>query len=268
MQTKFVIKNGQLIPTEQAGVSVYSKALFFDFCVYSNIKVMAGKMFLPELEIEKLFESANVLGIEFKHNSEEVLAWARLLIQENDLKDALIRLLLVGQEQDREAELFMFAVGLTYYPDKYYKEGVKLITYHGERFMPQVKSKNLLMSYLAYNEAHKAGALDALLIDNDGNIREGTRSSFFVIKNNILITPPAKKVLGGLTKKIILEIAPKILTVREEDIALKNITKYDEYFISATTMKIMPVSWIDSARVSSGANEKTKQLMKLFKEKY
>jgi len=189
-------------------------------------------------------------------------------IQENDLKDSLIRLLLVGQDQENEAELFMFAVGLTYFPDKYYKEGVKLITYHGERFMPKVKSKNLLMSYLAYSEAHKAGAMDALLVDNDNNVREGTRSSFFVIKDNILITSPANKVLGGLTKKIILEIATKILIVREEDIALKNITKYDEYFISATTMKIMPVSWIDGARVSSGVGEKTKQLMKLFKEKY
>jgi branched-subunit amino acid aminotransferase/4-amino-4-deoxychorismate lyase len=266
MQTKFVIKNGQLILSTQAGISVYSKAMFFDFCVYSNIKVVGGKMFLPELEIIKLFESAGELGIEFDHSAEELLAWAQLLIKENKLVDALIRLLLIGQEQDRPAELFMFAVGLTFYPDKFYKEGVKLVTYRGERFMPSVKSKNLLMSYLAYNEAHKAGALDALLVDNDGNVREGTRSSFFVIKNNTLIMPPIHKVLGGLTKKIILVIATKILDIKEEDIPLSNIADYDEYFISATTMKVMPVSQINDIKVSGGVGEKTKELMKLFKQ--
>lgn len=266
MSAKYVIKNGQLIPKDQAYVSVYNKAMFFDFCVYSNIKVVGGKMFLPGLEIAKLFESAGVLGIEFKHGAEEVLAWARLLIKANELKDALIRLLLVGQEQDQPAELFMFAVGLTFYPDKFYKQGVKLITFKGERYFPTAKTKNLLMSYMAYQQAAKQGALDALLVDNDNNAREGTRSSFFVIKNNTLITPPAHKVLGGLTKKIVLEIAPKILEVREEDIPLSNIANYDEYFISSTAMKIMPVRQIDEIVVSEGAGEQTKQLMKLFKE--
>jgi branched-chain amino acid aminotransferase len=264
MEANFVIKNGGLIPKEDANISVYNKALFFDFCVYSNIKVIQGKMFLPKLEIEKLFESAQAIKLEHNYELDEVVGWADKLVKQNNLTDALIRILLVGAEQGSEPQLFMFAVGLTFYPDKFYRDGVKLITFKGERYFPTAKNKSLLMSYYAYQQAVEQNALDALLIDRDTNIREGTRSSFFVIKNNILIVPPKEKTLEGITKKIILDIAFKIMKVKEEDISLNELSEYDECFISATTMKIMPVSQIDEIGFEVGA--KTKELMKLFKE--
>ena len=263
MEAKLVIKNGELIPKEDANISVYSKALFFDFCVYSNIKVIQGKMFLPEFEIEKLFESAEKVGIKYEHSVEELLQWAEMLVKENNLQDALIRLLLVGEDVESEAQLFMFPVGLTFYPNKFYSEGVKLITFDGERYLPTAKTKNLLMSYDAYQEAISRNALDALLVDRDNNIREGTRSSFFVIKDNTLIIPPKEKTLEGITKKIILDIAPQIMKIKEANISLDKIFDYDECFISATTMKIMPVCQIDEIKFEVG--EKTKELMKLFK---
>jgi len=266
MNTKHAIKNGKLIPKEEANVSVYNKALFFDFTVYSNIKVVQGKMFLPELEVDKLFESAQAVGIECNFSKDEVVSWASNLVEADNLKDALIRILLVGQEQDSEAQLFLFPVGLTFYPDKFYKQGVKLITVSGERYFPTAKTKNLLMSYHAYQQAAKQNALDALLIDRDGNIREGTRSSFFVIKDGVLIVSPKEKTLEGITKKIILDIASKIMKVKEEDIPLSKTGDYDECFISATTMKIMPVIQIDDIMIGEGVGGWTGRLMGLFRE--
>lgn len=266
MEAKYVIKNGELIKREDANISVYNKALFFDLAVYSNIKVVGGKMFWSELEIEKLLESAGAIGIEYEAKQDELVKWAEKLVEKNDLRDALIRVLLIGSEVDSEPLLFMFPVGLTFYPKQYYKKGVKLITYKGERFFPTAKTKNLLMSYFAYQEAAKQEALDALLVDREGNVVEGTRSSFFVIKGNELIVPPASKTLEGVTKKIVLEIAPQILKVREADIPLTNITDYDEYFISATTMKIMPVREIDGQVAQEEVGEKTKDLQRLFDE--
>ncbi|PIT87528.1 MAG: hypothetical protein COU31_02520 [Candidatus Magasanikbacteria bacterium CG10_big_fil_rev_8_21_14_0_10_40_10] len=266
MQAEYIIKNGQLLDRAEGNISVYNKSLFFDFCVYSNIKVVNGRMFCADLEIDKLFESAEAIGMKTNFNSKEVMDWARQLIEKNNLKDALIRLLLVGPEQNTEAQLFLFAVGLTFYPDKFYKEGVKLISFSGERYFPTAKTTNLLMSYLAYREATKQEALDALLVDRQGNIREGTRSSFFVIKDNFLIMPPSGQTLPGLTKKIILEILPDDMRVKEENIPLADIEKYDDYFISATSMKIMPVSQIDGHVLTKGPSERLLTLMKLFKE--
>ena len=266
MEAKFVIKNGELIEKDKACISVYNKALFFDFSVYSNIKVIQGKMFLPELEIEKLFESAKIIGIEHNFTKQEIIEWARELIRENNLKDALIRVLLIGQEKETEPILFLFPVGLTFYPNKFYNKGVKLISFEGERLFPRAKTKDLLLGYIAYREAAKQGAIDALLIDRDKNIREGTRSSFFAIKDGTLIAPPKKKVLEGVTRKIILEIAKKIMNVKEEDIPLDKIKEYDECFITGTTLNVMPVKQINDIVLREDVGEKIKELQRLFKE--
>jgi branched-subunit amino acid aminotransferase/4-amino-4-deoxychorismate lyase len=268
MEAKFVIKNGELIEKDKACISVYNKALFFDFAVYSNIKVIQGKMFLPELEIEKLFESAKTIGIEHNLTKDKLIEWVRKLIKENNLKDALVRVLLIGPEKEKETEsiLFLFPVGLTFYPKKFYNKGIKLITFEGERLFPTSKTKDLLLGYIAYREAAKQGAIDALLIDRNKNIREGTRSSFFVIKNNTLIAPPKEKVLEGVTRKIILEITPKIMEVKEEDIPLEKIKEYDEHFITGTTLNVMPVRQINDIVLREEAGEKVKKLQKLFKE--
>jgi len=266
MEVKFVIKNGELIEKEKACISVYNKALFFDFAVYSNIKVVQRIMFVPELEIEKLFESANILGIKHDFTKEKILEWARRLIKENNLNDALIRVLLIGAEKESEPILFLFPVGLTFYPDEFYKKGVKLITYEGERLFPTSKTKDLLLGYIAYREAIKQEAIDALLIDRDKNIREGTRSSFFVIKNNTLITPPKQKVLEGATKKIILEIAQQIMKVKEEDIPLEKIKEYDENFITGTTLNVMPVRQIDNIVFKEEVGKRVKELQDLFRD--
>lgn len=266
MESKFVIRNGELIKKEEANVSVYNKSLFFDFSVYSNIKVVGGKMFAPDIEIEKLFESGELIGIKHPFEKEKVMEWARFLIKENNLKDALIRLLLIGPEKDAEPLLFMFPVGLTFYPNRLYNSGAKLVTYEGERFMPASKTKNLLMSYIAYREAEKNNAIDALLIDRDGNVTEGTRSSFFAVKDGILIAPPKEKALEGVTRKIILEIAGKLMKVTEEDIPFDKIKDYDECFITGTTLKVMPITKIDDTVIGKKAGEKTKQLQKIFKE--
>ncbi|MFH1721439.1 MAG: aminotransferase class IV, partial [Candidatus Altiarchaeota archaeon] len=176
MNTKYVIRNGELIEKEKANISIYSKSLFFDFCVYSNIKVVHGSMFVPHLEIKKLFQSAEIIGLDHPFTEEEVVSWTRTLIKVNHLSDALIRLLLIGPEKESEATLFLFPVGLTFHPKKLYTKGAKVITYEGERVFPTAKSKDLLLGYLGYQEAMKNDAIDALLVDNEGNIREGTRS--------------------------------------------------------------------------------------------
>lgn len=267
-KVNFVIKNGELIEKDRAVISVYNKALFFDFVVYSNIKVVQGKMFLPQLEIEKLFESAKTINLEHPFTKDQILAWTEKLIEANNLKDVLVRILLIGPEQESEPTIFLFPVGLTFHADSSYKKGVKLITFEGERMFPTSKTKNLLLGYLGYRQAVKEGALDALLVDRDGNIREGTRSSFFVIEGNDLIVPSKEKVLEGITRKTLIEIAKGVMNIKEEDIPLDKIDQYDEYILTGTSINVMPVRQINNIVVQDVIGEKTKLLQKLFKEYY
>ncbi len=267
MKAQHAIRNGALISASEASVSVFSKAFFFDFAVYANVKVVRNRLFIPEYEVEKLFESAAKLGLQHSFKKSDVVQWTKALVEADKPGDALLRLLLIGSAApDEEPQLFIFPVGLTFYADKLYSKGASLVSVKGERHLPGVKSKDLLMSFQAFGEAAKAGAIDALLVDGNGNVREGTRTTFYAIKGDELITPPKELVLEGVTRKIVFELAPACgLKVVEKNIPLVDLLdkKFDEVFVSNTTMGVMPVNKIDDAEYAVGA--KTKALEKAFK---
>lgn len=261
------IFNGKIIDESEAKVSIADKGYFFDFAVYSSIKVIQEKVFFPEYHIARLFESAKLIGLGHSYKNNEVISWLKNLIKAGEIKDALLRIILIGDpDQNIDTKLFIFQVsGLTFYPDRFYKQGVKVITYRGERRIPKSKTKDLLMSFLAYRKAKKQGALEALFIDSEGNILEGTRSNFFAIKNKTLITPPAGKVLGGITQKMVLLAAKKFLKIKYQNIPLDSVKNYNEFFISSTSMNVMPIRQIDN-RIFKTDFEKTRLIQKQFKE--
>lgn len=264
-----VIFNGKIIEEKDANVSVMDKGYFFDFAVYSSVKVIQGKLFFPKYHVVRLFESAKLVGIKHNFSEKEVLSWIDKLVEINKLKDNLLKVLLIGDpDGNDQVKLFIFPVsGLTYYPSKLYKQGAKVITYHGERRIPQSKTKDLLMSHLAFKEAKEKGALDALLIDQDGNVREGTRTNFFAIKDKTIFSAPKDDILEGVTKKIVLEVSKKDFNIKYEKISLANIRNYEEFFITSTSMNIMPIKQIDDIIFDTDFKE-TKLIAKLFKEYY
>lgn len=259
--------NGKIIDKSDATISIDDKGYFFDYAVYSSIKIIKGKIFFPEYHVSRLLESAKLMDMEHKFKKEDVISWMHQLIKAGNIEDALLKIVLIGDPDKKGGEkLFIFPVGgLTFYPDKFYNQGIKVITYKGERLLPRAKSKDMLMSFFAYREAVKRDALDALLVDRDGNIREGTRNNFFAIKGDVIITAPADDVLEGVTKKILLRAVQGRFAIKEEKIPLSNINDYEELFLTSTSMNVMPIKQIDGLVINSRF-EKTKIIGKLFKE--
>jgi len=261
-----VILNGKSIPKTEAQISVFNKSMFFGFAVYESVKVIQGKAFATKYHAERLFDSARAIGLEHTMKQEDVAKWIEQLIHVNQLKDALIRLLLVGPESpSAEPQLFLFSLGLTFYPDAFYKKGAKVVTYNGERFLPEAKTNNLLLNYLAYREAEKADAMDALLVNRDGNILEGTRTNFFAVKGRTIITSPKEFVLGGITKKILAEVVQPTFKLKEAMIPLKNIESYDGFFLTSTSMNVMPVTQINDVKLP-GVSPAVAEIIKAFKQ--
>lgn len=285
------IFNGKIVDEKEAVIPISDKGYFYDFAVYSSLKVIGGKCFFPNYHVERLFDSAKKLDLNHPFTGTNVSKWIQMVISENGLTDALLRIILIGDADkndtpDNNAKFFIFPVtGVTFYPNSLYTNGAKVITYKAERRLPEVKSKDLLLGFMATREAKKADAIEALLVDTDGNIREGTRSNFYAVRGSTIILPPKKKVLEGIVSKIIQQLAQGAFTVVEEDIPLRNVilstTKdrdssppaqndnrvYDEFFLSSTLFNIMPIGQIDDYVVKSSFPI-TKQIMKLYKEYY
>ena len=141
------------------------------------------------------------------------------------------------------------------YPDSYYTEGVDCTLYEGERFLPNYKTSNLLLSYLALEDAESKGAFEALFVNRHGYITEGTRSNFYALKGNKLYTAPDSDVLLGVTRIGVMEAAKEMgIQVVYEPIYVKDVYSFDSLFISSTSMKAMSVRSINGKSVSRSMN--------------
>lgn len=263
------ILNGKPIPEKEAVVPITDKAYFFDFAIYESLKIIKGKVFFPEYHIDRLFESAEIIELRHSFKKEEILGWLNLLIKENNLDDAFLKIVLIGDpDENKNPQLYIMPLtGVTYYPKQFYNKGVKVITRNGERRFPKAKTKDLLLSFLALREATRNDAIEAIMIDSDGNMREGTKSNFFAIKGDTLITPPEDKVLEGITKKMLIKSCEKDFKIKKEDIAFSKIKEYDEFFISSTLFNVLPINQIDDIKLETDF-VKTKKIQKLFRDYY
>lgn len=238
------VRNLDIISLHDAVLPISNKEVFFNFSVYESIKIRDGAAVFLEDHLERLFESAARLEIAHSLSQADVAGMTSRLLAADHISHASLRVQLIGGD---EPTLFLFPQQLPRYSDSMYREGVSVIAYRGERIMPEVKSNSLLLNYLAQREAGRHHALEALLITSGGLAVEGSRSNFFAVEGNRLITP-GSGVLAGVTRKYILESAGKIgLDIAFEAPRVEDLYsgRFDELFISSTSMGAMPVSQVD-----------------------
>lgn len=260
---KSAIKNRELVPETEAVVPVSIREVFFNFSVYESIKVLKGVAVFLEDHLDRLFESAMRLEIPTPFSQEEIAELVCSLIRHDAIDRATLRIQVIGGGSPM---LFIFYTDLPHYPAGYYRDGIRVITYEGERVIPEVKSTSLLLNYVALREAARSEAFEALLVDRWECSIEGTRSNVFALQGNTLITAGAG-VLAGVTRKHIIESAKSIgLIVDYACLRVRDLKgrEYDEVFISSTSMGAMPVSHIDGICISRDF-EKTLRIHELVR---
>ncbi len=264
---KFSVKNGKIIKTSKLNINIINQAYWFDFSVYSSLKVIGGKIFYVNYHIDRLFDSALKLDLGHGFNKDDIKIWLEKVVKKNKINDGFVRMFLLGDvDKNEKADLYIVAIGgLTFYPDKFYKEGVSVITYAGERHFPNIKSKDLLLSFVALRQAKKQGCLESLLVDKEGSIREGTRTNFYALKGDIIVMPPDEKVLEGITKKFLKEAIKDDFKIIKEDIKANDLGSYDGFFLTSTTMNVMPIRNINGIDCKINL-DRIKKIQKLYKE--
>ncbi|KKT74197.1 hypothetical protein A2W48_00065 [Candidatus Giovannonibacteria bacterium RIFCSPHIGHO2_12_44_12] len=247
MVGKFIIKSGELIPIEKATMSLGNIEYAYGFGVYETIKLQNDIIYFAKDHVERLIKSAEQIGLVHRFIASKLLEELNLLISKNGISSANIKMLLIGAEDLQDVELFIFMLNPLYPSKKLYSEGASVITIEYERLFPKAKTLNMLGSYLAFKKAKNSNCYDALFVDKNGNITEGTRTNFFTMKEKTIFSPPEEKVLGGITRKTLLYVARKNnFKVIEREIPRKDIAKYDGAFLTTSiSSKIIPVRKID-----------------------
>jgi len=275
--------NGKFYEKNQAKISVFDHGLLYGDGVFEGIRSYNRLVFKLREHIDRLFESAQSIMLEIPLAKEQLIKAVISTLKENGLRDAYIRLLVTRGEGDLGLDprkcrghttIIIITDKIALYPEKFYKEGLKIITVPTVRNLPealnpQIKSLNYLNNILAKIEAVNAGYDEAIMLDSLGYVAECTGDNIFIVKRQHLYTPPqCMGTLRGITRDTVLEIArANKIPVHEHVITRHEVYISDECFLTGTAAEIIPVVNVDGRTIGTGRPGKlTLSLMKKFKE--
>ena len=265
----YVILNGELIPIEQAQIFLFNSALFSNFGVYEAVKIDQGRPFFLKEHLHRLFNSAQLLDLKLGVEVATLEAWFKKLIKLDPEATWSLKILVVGALAADETPLIALKpTPLATYPAVYYQTGATAILYEGQRLLPACKSLNMLLNFLARRAATQANTLESLLY-HDGHLTEGSRSNLFAVKGGRIITPPKAAVLSGITREIIFAVMQDTAYPIDEMALPAAPHSFDEFFITSTSMHVMPITQIDGRPVGDGRpGPVTKMAMQRFEAFY
>ncbi|WP_163539471.1 D-amino-acid transaminase [Gracilibacillus sp. YIM 98692] len=277
---KYLIWNGKFLDKDNRDglISFEDRGYQFGDGVYEVIRIYSGKIHLLEWHLDRLFYSMNEIGIIPPFTREGITDQLKELITRNQFReDGNIYLQVTRGAQERD-HIYVENLDAIYYvkidqvdrPNEWIENGVTVTLQEDIRWARcDIKSLNLLPNVMARTNAQRKGFNEALFYKN-GIVRECGASNFFMVKNKTLVTHPANhSILGGITRKKVLDIARELeIPVEEREIKKEELEKADECFLTATSLEIVPILKIDEISINEERiGTLTKKLQKNYTEK-
>jgi branched-subunit amino acid aminotransferase/4-amino-4-deoxychorismate lyase len=265
----YVLRNGALVLPAQASLSVFNPAIYGAFGVYESMQVANGVVFAEDAHLQRLVHSAEIVRLRLPADLTTLGRWIAEVLEANAATDCTLRLFMVGGSDGDEAAAFIWPQPPTIFPATYYADGVAVITVEGERYLPQAKSLNTLVTFLARRRAQEQGVHEALL-HHAGHLTEGSNSNLFVVVDGQVLTPPGEQVLAGVTRDLLVSLSRgHECAIREASLALTDSSRWSECFITSTSRHVMPVTTLDDRPVGDGrVGPFTRRLAALFEDTF
>lgn len=256
--------NGDYIAVKRAKISVFDRGFMFGDGVYEVIPVYSGKLLRGKGHLARLQHSLDAVDIPNPLTHPQWLEIFSTLIEQNfPAADSLIYLQItrgtMSKRQhswpaDLQPNVLVTCSEQVYTTQDSKTAGEKAVTLEDTRWSEcHIKTTNLLPNVLLHQQARGQGAIEAILIRN-GSAIEGSQSNLFIVKNDIVITPPISRLmLGGITREIILELCKQNKIIcREKDISEDELHQADEVWLSSSTREILPIVTLNQHAVGKG----------------
>jgi branched-chain amino acid aminotransferase len=215
--------DGKFVDKSEAKISVFDHGLLYGDGIFEGIRLYQGNIFRLDEHLERLEYSAKALLL--------TMPWSRA-----DIADKI-----------------------ALYPPEYYVKGLEIVTVPTRRtnsaaLSPAVKSLNYLNNILAKIEARQFGALEAIMLNDQGYVAECTGDNIFIVHKGEILTPSASQgALKGITRGVIFDIAKEIgAPIREVDITRYDVWNADECFLTGTGAEVIPVVKLDAREIGDG----------------
>ncbi|CAG9620670.1 branched-chain-amino-acid transaminase [Sutcliffiella rhizosphaerae] len=280
---RYIYMNNQLVEKEKAVVSVYDHGFLYGDGVFEGIRMYNGNVFRLREHLERLYDSAKSVLLNIPYTMSELEEIIAETLRKNELQDtAYIRLVLsrgVGDlgldpSKCKTPNLIVIAEQLALFPKELYDVGIKMVTVPTRRnrpdiLSPKVKSLNYLNNIMVKAEANMAGADEALTLNTEGYVAEGSGQNIFILKGNKLLTPPSYVgALEGVTRNAIIDLTKEMgYDLQEIPFTRHDVYVADEVFLTGTAAEVIPVISLDGRTVADGKpGKETHKILHRFRQ--
>lgn len=279
---KKVWRNGNLIPWEEATVHIMSHSLTRGSAIFEVLGVYATPQGLAAFRLaehcDRLIRSAELLGMELNQSKEEVMEAVAKTVKANNITQGFVKIVAYYGEEtftvlvsDPRLDLAIFAIAAEEYRPKGSPKTISICLSRWRRLHPEtvpIEAKvaaNYLNGMLARQDALRRGFDLGVMLDNDGFLAEGSVESVFLVKDDLLLTPPLGRILASITRKTILEAVPAIgLKAIEKPLTPQELLSAGEIFISSTSRRVMPVHRIEERHLGEVPGPVTSKISRLL----
>lgn len=249
--------DGQWVHPHEATISLNDVAVLRGYSVFESLRTYDRRPFYLNEHLERMYRSASIIELDVPYTREQVAQIITDTIERNTYTHATIRILLTGGVSDdgiTPGSHPVLAILITPLGERNldkFSQGIRLITTHLQRPIPEAKSSSYLTAIRALKDAARRNAIDALFVNEQGHVLESTRSNFFLFHGDTLVTP-RNNMLIGITRMVILELAKGRFVVEERPITTAELAQADEAFLTSSSREITPVSHIDDVAIGNG----------------
>jgi len=240
-QGKKFILNGMLQPSD-----LFENSMVYEGdSIYEVIRMKKGIPVFFSDHLERLFSSVRLQNKELLAN-EDVIRRDVMDLTKTDKKKE-INLKIVFNYTGRSSNYLIYFIEPIYPSEEQYRRGVKGILFYGERNNPESKVINHKLRSSIFHKLIMQGAYEALLVNRDNCITEGSRSNIFFLKGDTLVTAPDEKILSGITRKYILDICrEKKIKVEFNCVSVESVPDYDAVFMTGTSPTVLQFYCIEN----------------------
>lgn len=260
----FYIHNFKVKPT----VDFDESLLELGQSIYEVIRIEKKIPLFLEDHLNRLFDSADLSQLQINESYCDIELLISELLKKNNTSEGKIKLVLHFDQKNgmQEKDLLIYFTPHYFPSDLEYLNGVKTGICHAVRYNPNAKVLNTEARKRANNTIVEEKLFEVLLMNNKEMITEGSRSNVFFIKNNVVLTPPQKDVLNGITRRNIIKICKEHqIEILEKSIHYTDIQHMDTMCLSGTSLKILPVNSLGTCHFDV-KNEILRKLMRLYDE--
>ena len=265
--------NGKYINKEDAYLSPLTHTLHYGLGAFEGVRSYGSSngdnvnIFRLKEHTERLFESAKIINVSINHNIDVVMEAQIGVISKSNLKDAYIRPLLYLNDERLGLDIVGMSSHLmiscwdwpTYFGAESIEQGIDVMVSSFTRQFPNslmTKSKisgGYVNGVMAHDQAKNNGYQEAILLDTNGFVAEGSGQNIFIVKDGNLLTPELTCCLNGITRRSVIQIAKdKGIDIQERQITRDELYTADEIFFSGTAVEITPIRSVDKVAIGPG----------------